>query len=120
MPNDQLSAKFIEQHVSTATWTSYVVECREDYDLLYREVREKLKAAAEHIRFTLELCLEQHSSGRMFLFEHPNDAATWTLRCMQDMMNLAGVYAAKFDFCMLGCAPRTSTATRPTPRSAPE
>ena len=43
VPNDQLSAKFLEQHVSTATWTSYVVECREDYDLLYREVREKLK-----------------------------------------------------------------------------
>ena len=66
------------------------------------EVTEKLKAAAEPIRFTLELCLEQHKQGRMFLFEHPADASTWTLKCMHDMMAIDGVYSAKFDFCMLG------------------
>lgn len=29
--------------MSQATWKAYVVECKEDYDLLYREVREKRK-----------------------------------------------------------------------------
>lgn len=40
-PADQQTASFLEQHVAQATWKSFVVECKEDYDLLYREVREK-------------------------------------------------------------------------------
>ena len=40
-PKDQQSASYVEQHVARATWMAYVVECKEDYDLLYREVREK-------------------------------------------------------------------------------
>lgn len=40
-PENQLTASYLENHVSQATWKSFVVECKEDYDLLYREVREK-------------------------------------------------------------------------------
>lgn len=42
-PKNQLCASFIEQHVAQATWKSFVVECVEDYNLLYRELREKRK-----------------------------------------------------------------------------
>jgi len=38
---DNNAANFLENHVSNAVLKSYVVECREDYHLLYREVREK-------------------------------------------------------------------------------
>lgn len=40
-PNNQLTASYLENHVAQTTWKSFVVECKEDYDLLYREVREK-------------------------------------------------------------------------------
>ena len=40
-PENQLTASYLENHVSQATWKSFIVECKEDYDLLYREVREK-------------------------------------------------------------------------------
>lgn len=40
-PENQLAASYLEQHVANTTWKAYVVECKEDYDLLYREVREK-------------------------------------------------------------------------------
>lgn len=33
----------LEQHVRNNVWNSFVVECMSDYDLLYREVREKCK-----------------------------------------------------------------------------
>jgi chromosome segregation ATPase len=40
-PENQLTASYLENHVAQSTWKSFVVECKEDYDLLYREVREK-------------------------------------------------------------------------------
>ena len=40
-PENQLAASYLEQHVANTTWKAFVVECKEDYDLLYREVREK-------------------------------------------------------------------------------
>mmetsp|Transcript_26638 Transcript_26638/g.55195 ORF Transcript_26638/g.55195 Transcript_26638/m.55195 type:complete len:1127 (+) Transcript_26638:256-3636(+) len=40
-PKSALTAAYLEHHVSSNTWRSFVVECPEDYKLLYREVREK-------------------------------------------------------------------------------
>jgi structural maintenance of chromosomes protein 5 len=40
---DNDAADFLEQHVKNAVLKSFVVECKEDYNLLYREVREKRK-----------------------------------------------------------------------------
>jgi chromosome segregation ATPase len=37
------TAAYLEQHVPNATLKSFVVESKEDYDLLYHNVREKLK-----------------------------------------------------------------------------
>lgn len=39
----QNAAAFLEQHVSKSVFKSFVVECREDFDLLYRKVRQELK-----------------------------------------------------------------------------
>ena len=66
------------------------------------EVESKLKDAMEHVRFCLELCLEQYRCGRLFIFEHPAGAASWAMEAMQEMKLLDGVRTVKFDFCMLG------------------
>ena len=34
---------------------------------------------------------------RLFLFEHPTSASSWST--LQQVMNLEGVYASRFDFC---------------------
>jgi hypothetical protein len=39
----QNSAAFLEQHVPNWTLKAFVVESKEDYDLLYNEVRSKMK-----------------------------------------------------------------------------
>ena len=68
----------------------------------YEQVRGKLRDAMEHVKFCLELCLEQYVQGRLFLFEHPAGAASWAMQAMQQMRQLDGVSVTKFDFCMLG------------------
>ena len=40
---DKIGAVYLENHVAISTWKQYVVECREDYNLLYREIRDKRK-----------------------------------------------------------------------------
>lgn len=42
-PRNAQTASYLEQHVARATWQAFVVECKEDYELLYREVRVKRK-----------------------------------------------------------------------------
>ena len=66
------------------------------------EVEEKLRAAMVHVKFALDLCLRQYMAGRLFLFEHPAGASSWSTNMMRDMLGLAGVHTAKFDFCELG------------------
>lgn len=38
----QETAAYLEQHVANATLKSFIVQCKEDYELLYRSVRERL------------------------------------------------------------------------------
>ena len=42
-PKNALYAAYIEDHVAGSTLKSFVVECQEDYNYLYREVRQKRK-----------------------------------------------------------------------------
>jgi len=39
----KVASAYLEQHVAMAVWKQYVVECKEDYNLLYRELRDKRK-----------------------------------------------------------------------------
>ena len=66
------------------------------------EAKEKLEKAMEHVKFALDLCIQQYRAGRLFLFEHPTSASSWSTSMMQQVMNLEGVYASRFDFCQLG------------------
>jgi len=68
LPDDPGTASVLENHVSQASWKSYVVECKEDYDLLYREVREKRKIPINIItveRIKLNQLTRMYSDQRM-------------------------------------------------------
>ena len=62
------------------------------------DAKEKLERAMEHVKFALDLCMQQYKAGRLFMFEHPTSASSWTTTMMQQTMNLEGVYVSKFDF----------------------
>ena len=66
------------------------------------ETEEKLKSAMMHLKFSMDVCLRQYKAGRMFVFEHPTSASSWSTDMVKHMANLEGVYTAKFDFCQLG------------------
>ena len=66
------------------------------------EVKKKLEAGLEHLKFAAELCAQQYEAGRMFLFEHPASASSWGTRIMQYLAGLPGVHNVRFDFCMMG------------------
>ena len=66
------------------------------------EVKDILDKAMEHIKFSLEMCLEQYEQGRLFLFEHPAGARSWEAEMIREVAALSGVHIAKFDFCQLG------------------
>jgi chromosome segregation ATPase len=42
-PKSRNTAAYLEQHVPNSTLKSFVVQCKEDYDLLYQSVRQGLK-----------------------------------------------------------------------------
>jgi len=58
-------ASFLEQHVPNAVWKQFVVECKEDYNLLYREVRTKLGLSINIILIT-EAAANNTSTERMY------------------------------------------------------
>ena len=62
-PRDERAAAYLENHVSRATHQAYIVECKEDYNLLYREVREKRKIP---INIIVVPNGKLHSSQRMY------------------------------------------------------
>ena len=66
------------------------------------EIRKKLHEAMLHMKFALTLCLQQYLAGRLFMFEHPAGASSWSTKMMTDMLSREGVFLAKFDFCQLG------------------
>ena len=70
------------------------------------ETEALLKAAMEHLRFALELCLTQYNAGRLLLFEHPVGARSWGTSMVRQMLGLEGVFLSKFDFCQLGMRTR--------------
>ncbi len=40
------------------------------------DVKEKVRAALDHLKFAIELCIKQKEQGRMFIFEHPVSATS--------------------------------------------
>ena len=66
------------------------------------EIKENLHGAMLHMKFALTLCLQQYMAGRLYLFEHPAGAGSWSTKMMFDMLSREGVFLAKFDFCQFG------------------
>ena len=66
------------------------------------KVTTKLGKALEHVKFCLELCMEQHAAGRLFVFEHPVGASSWSTEMMRQVASMNGVMKVNFDFCTLG------------------
>ena len=52
------------------------------------DVKDKLRKAMDHVKFALDLCLQQYRAGRLFLFEHPTSASSWSTAMMQQVMGL--------------------------------
>ena len=69
-------------------------------------VESKLSEGLDHLRFAVELCIRQHNAGRLFLFEHPHNASSWSTKALNILMGEKGVYKVDFDFCMLGMEAR--------------
>ena len=70
--------------------------------MAHEEFKGKVNSAMIHVQFCVQLCHEQHANGRLFAFEHPVGAASWSMEAVQQMRRLEGVHVVKFDFCMLG------------------
>ena len=66
------------------------------------KVTEKLAEAMKHLKFTLEMCLAQHRAGRLFVFEHPAQATSWSAEMVRQCANHDGVHRVLFDFCTVG------------------
>ena len=62
------------------------------------DVKERLTDAMVHVKFCLEMFLEQHVNGRLFIFEHPAEASSWGKTAMQQMRLRDGVRVVNFDF----------------------
>jgi len=96
-PKNQKTASYLENHVSQATWKAYVVECKEDYDLLYREVREKRNISINIItveRTNLKQMTRLYSDERMDVLrrehgflEYLDETFTAPNTIMQALMN---------------------------------
>ena len=67
-----------------------------------KEVMAKLKDGLSHLKFAMELCVMQHNAGRLFMFEHPETASSWSTKAVQNLARVQGVYKVAFDFCMMG------------------
>ena len=77
-------------------------------------VKQKLSDGLDHLRFAVELCIQQYNAGRLFLFEHPHNASSWHTEALQSLASHQGVYKVDFDFCMLGMEARGDDGiTRP-------
>eukprot|EP00592_Proboscia_alata_P008728 CAMPEP_0194357712 /NCGR_PEP_ID=MMETSP0174-20130528/5153_1 /TAXON_ID=216777 /ORGANISM="Proboscia alata, Strain PI-D3" /LENGTH=1120 /DNA_ID=CAMNT_0039127847 /DNA_START=129 /DNA_END=3491 /DNA_ORIENTATION=+ len=71
-PKNVNAATFVEQHVPNTTLKSYVVECDEDYNLLYREVNEKRNMPINIIKVPqgrLESIKRMYSDEKMNMFK---------------------------------------------------
>ena len=68
--------------------------------------RAKVEAARRkgdiHLRFCVRLAELQMSSGRYFIYEHPQSAASWATPAIQELMAMPGVYRTELDQCEFG------------------
>ena len=62
------------------------------------EIKERLHGAMLHMKFALTPCLQQYMAGRLFLFDHPAGASSWSTKMMFDMLSREGLVFCKIIF----------------------
>ena len=55
-----------------------------------------------YLNHSMACAKKQHLEGRFWAFEHPARASSWGQACVQEMLEIAGVYTVTFDQCTLG------------------
>ena len=83
------------------------------------EKQRKWGEAREHIRFVVELYMEQERGGILFLHEHPAGASSWDLEEIQKVMNLKNVHVVIADQCMFGLTTWPTRGSYPIPAKKP-
>ena len=69
-------------------------------------VEDKSREDIRHLRFSMMMCKAQSDLNRLFMFEHPSTAKSWTMEVARDIMKLPGVMLVGFDFCSCGMKSR--------------
>ena len=72
-----------------------------------------LEGAVEMIRFAIELCELQHTSGRHFICEKPQSSRAWSLNEVVKLAYHEGVEKATFHQCMYGLEARDKHGVAP-------
>ncbi len=68
------------------------------------KVEAVLHDGMRHLCFAISLCLEQSRAGRLFLFEHPAQATSWSTQMIRRLAAEPNTEKVLFDFCALGMA----------------
>lgn len=66
------------------------------------DAESKLREGITHLKFSMTLCKMQSDKTRLFIFEHPQGARSWSIDMVKAMMELPGVVIVDFDFCQFG------------------
>ena len=66
------------------------------------ERKKAMKEAIMHTKFATEIYEMQINEGRYFLHEHPLNATSWQLACIQRVRSMNNVVTVRADQCMLG------------------
>ena len=63
----------------------------------------------------MELALMQPMAGRLFVFEHPAGATSWSTHMMDQVAQMEGIYKVTFDFCAVGMTVAGQPGEPPVP-----
>ena len=89
---------------SSMAWNKGMRMEDEEWQANYQMRMEKAK---RHIEFCCSLYKFQMSQGRHFLHEHPWNASSWKLPCIEEMMDTVGVYKIRADLCQFNLRARS-------------
>ena len=71
-----------------------------------------------HMKFCALLYWEQVKGGRYCVHEHPTQAASWKVKCIEELANSVGVYKARAHQCAYGLTSTDKLGTAPATERA--
>ena len=77
------------------------------------EYDKRMAMAQVHIKYAMQLSMEQVTAGRYFGFEHPSGASSGSLPTVLRVAIMPGVERIQFDMCCFGMtAPKSKSLVR--------